>query len=135
MPPEDGAEALYAMSSVTLPLEAYEVSLVELKGEILTELELESDAVMAIFHVSEPVVWHSYSFSMTPALNGDYYDQIYFSALSRQPQETADEATACTGISSHTRRDGRKWKSTRVQKETASFSISPEIRFLPPVRN
>lgn len=92
MPPEDGAEALYAMSSVTLPLEAYEVSLVELKGEILTELELESDAVMAIFHVSEPVVWHSYSFSMTPALNGDYYDHIYFSALSRQPQETADEA-------------------------------------------
>lgn len=92
MPPEDGAEPLYAMSSVTLPLEDYEVSLVELKGEILTELELESDAVMAIFHVSEPVVWHSYSFSMTPALNGDYYDKIYFSALSRQPQEPADEA-------------------------------------------
>lgn len=76
----------------TRPLEDYEVSLVELKGDILEELELESDAVMAIFHVSEPVVWHSYSFSMTPALNGDYYDQIYFSALSRQPQETADEA-------------------------------------------
>lgn len=92
MPPEDGAEALYAMSSVTLPLEAYEVSLVELKGEILTELELESDAVMAIFHVSEPVVWHSYSFSMTPALDGNYYDKIYFTALSRQPHEAVDEA-------------------------------------------
>lgn len=91
MPPEDGAEPLYAMSSVTLSLEDYEVSLVQLKGD-LVEPELESDAVMAIFHVSEPVVWHSYSFSMTPALDGDYFDKIYFAALSRQPQEPADEA-------------------------------------------
>lgn len=91
MPPEDGAEPLYAMSSVTLSLEDYEVSLVQLKGD-LVEPELEGDAVMAIFHVSEPVVWHSYSFSMTPALDGDYFDKIYFAALSRQPQEPADEA-------------------------------------------
>lgn len=91
MPPEDGAEPLYAMSSVTLSLEDYEVSLVQLKGD-LVEPELESDAVMAIFHVSKPVVWHSYSFSMTPALDGDYFDKIYFAALSRQPQEPADEA-------------------------------------------
>lgn len=91
MPPEDGAEPLYAMSSVTLSLEDYEVSLVQLKGD-LVEPEMESDAVMAIFHVSKPVVWHSYSFSMTPALDGDYFDKIYFAALSRQPQEPADEA-------------------------------------------
>lgn len=91
MPPEDGAEPLYAMPSVTLSLEDYEVSLVQLKGD-LVEPELESDAVMAIFHVSKPVVWHSYSFSMTPALDGDYFDKIYFAALSRQPQEPADEA-------------------------------------------
>lgn len=91
MPPEDGAEPLYAMFSVTLSLEDYEVSLVQLKGD-LVEPELESDAVMAIFHVSKPVVWHSYSFSMTPALDGDYFDKIYFAVLSRQPQEPADAA-------------------------------------------
>lgn len=76
----------------TRPLEDYEVSLVELKGDILEELELEGDAVMAIFYAPKPIEWYSYSFSMTPALDGNYYDQIYFSALSRQPQETADEA-------------------------------------------
>lgn len=76
----------------TRPLEEYEVSLVELKGDILEELELEGDAVMAIFYAPKPIEWYSYSFSMTLALDGNYYDKIYFTALSRQPQETADEA-------------------------------------------
>ena len=44
------------------------------------------------FYAPKPIEWYSYSFSMTPALDGNYYDQIYFSALSRQPQETADKA-------------------------------------------
>lgn len=76
----------------TRPLEEYEVSLVELKGDTLEELELEGDAVMAIFYASKPIEWYSYSFSMTPALDGNYYDKIYFTALSRQPHETVDEA-------------------------------------------
>lgn len=76
----------------TRPLEDYEVSLVELKGDILEELELEGDAVMAIFYAPKPIEWYSYSFSMTPALDGNYYDKIYFTALSRQPHETVDEA-------------------------------------------
>lgn len=76
----------------TRPLEEYEVSLVELKGDTLEELELEGDAVMAIFYAPKPIEWYSYSFSMTPALDGNYYDKIYFTALSRQPHETVDEA-------------------------------------------